>query len=79
MSDPRQLERLRWRCRRGMLELDLLLERFLERQFPRLSAPEQAALARLLALPDNELLDCCYGRARPADPELAALVRRIAE
>ena len=78
MTDDRDLDRLRWRCRRGMLELDLLLEKFVERELPRLSAREHDAFGRLLALPDNELLDYCYGRTRPDDPELAALVRRIA-
>jgi antitoxin CptB len=78
MSDARQLDRLRWRCRRGMLELDLLLERFVDRELARLGADEQRALERLLDLPDDELLDYCYRRARPADPALAALVDRIA-
>lgn len=78
MTDARERERLRWRCRRGMLELDLLLEGFMEREFARLSARERALLRRLLELPDNELLEYCYGRARPGDPELVALVRKIA-
>src|SRR5690606_39677434 len=71
MSDARQLDRLRWRCRRGMLELDLLLERFVDRELARLGADEQRALERLLDLPDDELLDYCYRRPRPADPALA--------
>ncbi len=78
MSDDREHERLRWRCRRGLLELDLLLAQFLERDYARLSAGERAALARLLERPDRELLDYCNRVSRPTDPELAALVDKIA-
>jgi len=78
MDETRRRERLRWRCRRGMLELDLLFQNFLARDFPHLDARECAALERLLDLPDTELLEYCYHRSRPADPELAALVDRIA-
>jgi succinate dehydrogenase flavin-adding protein (antitoxin of CptAB toxin-antitoxin module) len=76
--DERERERLRWRCRRGLLELDLLFQRFMARELERLTDREHAALRRLLELPDNELLDYCHGRARLDDPELHALVRRIA-
>lgn len=50
------LRRLRWQCRRGLLELDLLLVRFLEQQYLSLSAVEQAAFQRLLEQPDQTLL-----------------------
>lgn len=50
-----QLRRLQWRCRRGMLEMDLLLEKFIPLHFPQLNAAEQAAFDRLLDYPDNEL------------------------
>lgn len=67
--------RLRWRCRRGMLEVDLLLERFLhEERLESLSQAERAAFERLLALPDATLLEWLLGHARPADPELAHVV-----
>jgi antitoxin CptB len=69
--------RTRWRCRRGLLELDLFLQQFLERDFPHLTKRELAALARLLELPDPELLDYCNGAAQPNDPELQALVDKI--
>jgi succinate dehydrogenase flavin-adding protein (antitoxin of CptAB toxin-antitoxin module) len=74
----RERERLRWRCRRGMLELDLLFQRFLAREFDRLTDRDTVVLSRILELPDNELLDYCYGRREPDDPEVNALVRRIA-
>lgn len=47
--------RLRWRSRRGMLELDLVLERFLGEIYPTLTAPQQAEFEQLLDLPDQEL------------------------
>lgn len=78
MNNDRHRERLLWRCRRGMLELDLLFQRFIARDFEHLSEREYATLHRLLDLPDTDLLDYCYGRARPDDAELAALVRKIA-
>ena len=61
-SDPRQLSRLRWRCRRGMLENDLMLE---------------AMLVRLLDLPDGDLWDLISGKAEPDDPTLLPLVRAL--
>lgn len=78
MTARRERERLRWRCRRGMLELDLLFQRFLAREFDRLTDRDTVVLSRILELPDNELLDYCYGRREPDDPEVNALVRRIA-
>jgi antitoxin CptB len=74
---PERLSRLRWRCRRGMLENDLVLERFLARRGDALTEDEVAMLDRLLDLPDNELWDLIAGRAEPADavaPLVAVLV-----
>jgi antitoxin CptB len=59
------LRRLRWRARRGLLENDLVLARFLERHGERLAPAAVEALARLLELPDGELLDLILAR-RPA-------------
>jgi antitoxin CptB len=47
--------RLAWRCRRGMLELDILLQRFVGQQFDALSLAELTAFDAMLALPDNDL------------------------
>ena len=78
MTDDRERERLRWRCRRGMLELDLLFQRFIAREFDRLSDRDIDVLNQVLELPDNDLLEYCYGRRVPDDPEVQDLVRRIA-
>jgi antitoxin CptB len=70
--------RLLWRCRRGMKELDVLLERFASRELPRATAEERSAFGRFLELPDPVLVDYLLGQATPPEPELAELVRRIA-
>jgi antitoxin CptB len=56
-----ELRRLRWRCRRGLLENDLVLARFLDRHGTTLGTEDLAALDRLLALPDPELWDLVSG------------------
>jgi antitoxin CptB len=76
-GDDRLLARLAWRCRRGMLENDLILSRFLAARGPTLGEPEIAALDRLLDLPDNDLWDLLSGRAEPAEPALGPLVAAL--
>ena len=73
---PERLARVRWRCRRGMLENDLVLARFLERRGAALTEAEVAALDVLLDLPDGELWNVLSGRAAAhpaAGPLLAAI------
>ena len=67
-------DRLRWHCRRGLLELDLILSRFLEHRLDDLSPDQRAALTRLLDLPDNDLLDVIMGRVETNDPDCAEIV-----
>jgi antitoxin CptB len=69
--------RLLWRCRRGMKELDVLLEPFVGRLLASAGPVQRRALARLLELPDPELAGYLVGGQRPEDPELAALAARI--
>lgn len=68
---------LRWRCRRGRKELDVLLARFLERHLAGLDPAQRAALERLLALEDDDLLDQVFGRAPAADSDAAAVLGRL--
>ncbi len=77
VSDPIYLARLRWRCRRGMLENDLVLERFLEARGATLDEGELVALDRALDLPDNELWDLISRRAETDDPVLAPIVEAL--
>lgn len=68
---------LRWRCRRGMKELDVVLERWLEAGHPGADEAGRPALERLLDAPDPELAGWLLGRQRPGDPALRRLVDAI--
>lgn len=68
---------LRWACRRGMLELDILLTRFLEHTYPSLSQPEKNDFEILLQTPDPQLLAWLMGEEQPQDETLSAIVHRI--
>ena len=68
--------RLRWRCRRGMKELDVLLERF-ARVLPRESAAEWRVFAELLELPDPLLAGYLLAGETPAEPHLAQAIGRM--
>ncbi|GAA4897234.1 succinate dehydrogenase assembly factor 2 [Ferrimonas pelagia] len=72
-----QVRRLKWACRRGMLELDVLLEPFVEHEHAALSAIEQEDFVRLLACDDPELFAWFMGHEICQDPRLAALIGRI--
>jgi antitoxin CptB len=63
--------RLRWNCRRGLLELDLILQRYLDRH------PDDASLYPLLELPDNDLWDIIAGRSDRYDRRLEETVARL--
>jgi antitoxin CptB len=76
-GDDRSLARLRWRCRRGLLENDLILSRFLDARGAAITADEVAALDRLLDLADNELWDLLSCRIETPDPALAPLLRQL--
>jgi antitoxin CptB len=71
------IDRIRWRCRRGLLELDLVLEVFLREELDGLAPNELAGFARLLEAPDNDLWDWVSGRGEPDDTVAAGLVRRL--
>ena len=75
-TDP-EVRALLWRCRRGMKELDVVLERYAAAALPRAGAGERRLLARLLEHPDPELAGYFLGGAVPAEPDMAALVMRI--
>ena len=78
MIDSVRLSRLRWRCRRGMLENDLVLTRFLDARGAAIGEDELAMLDVLLDLPDHELWDLIAGRVEPPTgvaPLVAALRR----
>lgn len=70
MTSPR----LKWLCRRGMKELDLLMEAYLQQDYPQAEAPRRAAFEKLLTYQDPLILDLLFGRERDADAEVQALV-----
>ncbi len=72
-----ELNRLRWRSRRGMLELDLLLLPYFDEVFRRLPEQEQSVFIKLLEQDDPDLLQWFSRKGVPDDPELAAIVERI--
>jgi antitoxin CptB len=63
------LNKLKWRCRRGLLENDLFIERFFKRHEETLTVGQARGLEALMALPDNDLLDLLLARREP-DGEL---------
>ncbi len=63
--DRAVMQRLRWRTRRGLLELDIVLARFVERHYAELNESGRAAFNALLDMPDTELWDMITGRAAP--------------
>ena len=73
--------RLRWRCRRGLLENDLLLTRFLDRFDQNLTEDFEFGLDHLLNLSDNELLDLVLARQQPEgdllDPRVIAVLETL--
>ena len=75
--DDVRVRRIRWRCRRGMLENDLILNRFLDASGDGLTEDDVANLDELLHMTDSALWDLIAGRAEAAEPALAAFVTRL--
>lgn len=77
MSDEAELRRLRWRCRRGMRELDQLMLRYLDHRWREAGAIERATFERLLDTDDDRLWRWFMGREPVSEKDLHALVERI--
>ncbi len=77
-TEDRVLERLRWRSRRGLLELDLFLTRFLETKLETLSLQEIEIFDEVLRLGDNDFLDLLMGRAQCRDQHIKPMIDMIA-
>lgn len=76
-ADDRVLERLRWRSRRGLLELDLILTRFLQAKLETLSQEEIGIFDEVLRLSDNVFLDLLMGRAECLDQRIKRMIGMI--
>jgi antitoxin CptB len=80
LLDERSLSRLRWSCRRGLLENDLFIARFFETHENTLTVRQASALSALMDLTDNDLLDLFLRRAEPAgDTDTAAVHEVLAQ
>jgi len=73
-TSTEELNRLRWQCRRGLLELELVLERFLEKHGDHLQGERLTSFETLLDYTDNDLWDLIRTRAECRDPRLAEVV-----
>ncbi|MCQ8117059.1 MULTISPECIES: succinate dehydrogenase assembly factor 2 [Methylomonas] len=71
------INKLRWRCRRGTLELDLMLLRYLENRYLAAELSEQQTFLRMLELEDTELMRYLMGEQLPNDESLKNLVLAI--
>ena len=67
----------RWQCRRGMLELDLLLNNFVDKKVDELTRQQKKSFELLLSYPDQTLLDLLLGNSMSSDPAIAVLVQQI--
>ncbi|MCR4347247.1 MAG: succinate dehydrogenase assembly factor 2 [Sulfuricaulis sp.] len=76
-NDARRYDRLRWRSRRGLLELDVVLKEFLDQRYASLTSDEQDAFEKLLTTSDQTLLAYLQGSQKPPEKELMQLVAKI--
>lgn len=77
LTPSEQQRRLTWQCRRGLLELDVLLDNFLTQRYPHLSTDMQQQFAALLACSDQDLIDWLLTGKPVSQPSLEAIVARI--
>ena len=77
MAEHDTVSRLRWACRRGMRELDLCLQDYLDNNYAQASVQQQVDFARLLDYPDQDLFDWLMGHTQPADASLLGILEQI--
>ena len=79
LLSEREVAILRWRCRRGLVENDLFLERFFTAHGPRLTQRQARGLTALMDLSDNDLLDLLLRRKEPTDAIDTQEVKEVLE
>jgi antitoxin CptB len=72
-----RLERLRWHCRRALLELDIVFQRYWQQVGDDVDEQDQAALERLLEMEDHDLWEMVSGRTETDDPQLQEMVGKL--
>lgn len=77
MYTESELAKIKWSCRRGMKELDIMIMPFFEDVFGSLPDSEQADFVRLLEADDPDLFRYCMRKKTPEDPALATIVQKI--
>ena len=75
-ADP-EVSRLRWQCRRGMLELDTLLGEFVEQHYLQLDAHEKEVFKEVLSFPDQLLFDYFFSNGKSIDKDVNDVIERI--
>ncbi len=75
MSDS--IEKIKWRCRRGMLELDLILGRFVDNHYEGLSEKSKEEFKQLLEIEDTELFAWLLGHQKPQTPEFDNILQMV--
>jgi antitoxin CptB len=79
LLDERSLSKLKWRCRRGLLENDLFIERFFEKYGTRLTVSQARGLNELMELADNDLLDLLLRRKDGGEVGLSEETKKVLE
>lgn len=72
-----KVSKVRWQCRRGMLELDMLLHQFYDAQYLRLSEEDKALFSNLLEYTDHELYQLLMGTQEPENSNLKSIISLI--
>ena len=73
----KELERARWRCRRGLLELDIILQRFMDEHYMQLDEAGLQQFEKLLSLPDNDLWDMITVKKTVTDKSLEPVLHLL--
>ena len=79
MIDDTEVNRMRWAARRGMLELDLVLEPFVRVRYRALDDADRQRFEQLMLCEDQDLFAWFLGREQPADKDIAAIVEQVLE
>jgi antitoxin CptB len=78
MTEVLSAGKIRWRCRRGVRELDVLLTRFLDQSYDTLSNSQKIAFCKLLEVQDPIIMDWIFARSSLDDNDLQEIVRQLA-
>ncbi|WP_350281918.1 succinate dehydrogenase assembly factor 2 [Nitrosomonas sp.] len=71
--------RMRWRCRRGMLELDIILQRFIDNHYEQLDEYQLELFEVLLSLPDHDLWNIIIGNTKVPDNQFQPVLKLLQE